>query len=587
MKNKKHVIGICGFCVIAVLGLFLTNQAKGANDSNNQPAPLVLSQEELANLTKPAVVRILQHVKGTVTIYPFDINFKDLTIFPVQKQEPVTIPIDEYFTGSGEIINPDGYILTNSHVVSYQSVKLIVAAKFGVAAITAKETSLSEDKRGEITKDEEKLVDFGKRIVEFLLEKSKFDLEKTVTVLNPSVQDEKKEDLIFHGFPAKIISVNDNFYNDNKDVAVIKINESNLPAMKMGNSDPVKTGEAIYIFGFPGTADFNSKNLLESTFSKGVVSAFKDSDNKDFKIIQTDAKVSQGSSGGPLLNAQGEIIGLITYQTGSLSEASGDNFAFAIPINNAKDFIKSGYISDATVEPADGDYSQHFQAGIAYLHNKECKKAIAEFGLVADVNSKFESGKNTQNYVDQCNAMIAAGQSIDTNWQKFWQRVKETNSFVWLLSGVGFIVFILLIIIIWFLSKKLKKDEKEIDVMEKHINAEEKEINQLEKIMTPTKENIIPNDIGNDIMPGNAFKNTENVKTLPIETNNAAKTRIEVKNEIASATENKVNPSPVPAAHTTSLPAAVIADLAPIPKKDNDVPGGISPSITFNESEKK
>jgi preprotein translocase subunit Sss1 len=286
-----------------------------------------------------------------------------------------------------------------------------------------------------------------------------------------------------------MISVNDNFYRDKKDAAIIKIDEDKLPAIKLGNSDSLRTGETIFVYGFPGTADFNLKNMLESTFSKGIIGAFKDSDNKDFKIIQTDAKVSRGSSGGPLLNNRGEVVGLITYQTGELDQAAGDNFAFAIPINSVTDIIKEGYIDGTEGESKEGDYSRHFRLGLIYLRNSECKKAIREFNYaVSKVNDKFEKGENVQNYLNQCSSIIKTNQSADTGWQKFIRQIKKTSLLIWALFSIGFLVFILLIVIFWHLSKKIKKDEKEINALEKQLDTDEKEIGKLEKIVVQVKE---------------------------------------------------------------------------------------------------
>ena len=52
-------------------------------------------------------------------------------------------------------------------------------------------------------------------------------------------------DLIRDGFRAKVVSVNDNFYKDNKDVALIKIDETDLPALKIGDSDTISVGNSI------------------------------------------------------------------------------------------------------------------------------------------------------------------------------------------------------------------------------------------------------------------------------------------------------------------------------------------------------
>jgi hypothetical protein len=85
------------------------------------PNPTELSQEELARMVKPSVVRIAQHVTGTYSLPEFKIDLEHLTttITGQTKNEK----LDEYITGTGFAVNPNGYIITNSHVVSKESVK--------------------------------------------------------------------------------------------------------------------------------------------------------------------------------------------------------------------------------------------------------------------------------------------------------------------------------------------------------------------------------------------------------------------------------------------------------------------------------
>ncbi len=124
------------------------------------------------------------------------------------------------------------------------------------------------------------------------------------------------------------------------DIALIQIEESNLPYLVYGNSDNVKVGEWVLAVGNP----FN----LTSTVTAGIVSAKArhvgilsgDSDHNNFPVesfIQTDAAVNPGNSGGALVNTQGQLIGInsaITSNTGSYT-----GYSFAVPINLAKKVV--------------------------------------------------------------------------------------------------------------------------------------------------------------------------------------------------------------------------------------------------------
>ncbi|CAM2178658.1 putative periplasmic serine endoprotease DegP-like [Paraburkholderia sacchari] len=121
-------------------------------------------------------------------------------------------------------------------------------------------------------------------------------------------------------FKARLIGV-----DDRTDVAVVKIQASNLPAITIGDSNKVRVGEWVLAIGSP----FG----LENTVTAGIVSA-KGRDTGDYlPFIQTDVAVNPGNSGGPLINMQGEVIGInsqIYSRTGGFMGIS-----FAIPIDEA------------------------------------------------------------------------------------------------------------------------------------------------------------------------------------------------------------------------------------------------------------
>ncbi|AEV88721.1 peptidase S1 [Actinoplanes sp. SE50] len=133
------------------------------------------------------------------------------------------------------------------------------------------------------------------------------------------------------------------------DIAVIKIAKGNLPAVPFGDSDAIAVGDPVLAFGSP--------LALENTVTYGIVSALdrtieageSGGTTRYYAAIQTDAAVNQGNSGGPLVNAAGQVIGVnsvIRSVGGSETEAGNIGLAFAIPINQAKriaqDIIDTG-----------------------------------------------------------------------------------------------------------------------------------------------------------------------------------------------------------------------------------------------------
>ena len=173
-------------------------------------------------------------------------------------------------TGSGIIISEDGYILTNNHVVSSSESE----AYYQVSEAT----------------------------------------KVTVTLFNDDTE-----------YEATIVGT-----DEETDLAVIKIDATGLTPAEFADSDSIKVGEFAMAVGSPLG--------LQSTITCGVVSAVNrevtDTDGKTYTLIQTDAAINSGNSGGALVNSEGKVIGVNTLKlTGDDVEGMG----FAIPINSTTD----------------------------------------------------------------------------------------------------------------------------------------------------------------------------------------------------------------------------------------------------------
>lgn len=128
------------------------------------------------------------------------------------------------------------------------------------------------------------------------------------------------------------------------DIAVVKIDEKGLPAIKMANSDNIKVGQWAIAVGNPF-----SKSLSQ-TVTAGIISGMSRSSvglDTDVDFLQTDAAINPGNSGGALVNMSGELLGI---NTAILSRSGGyEGIGFAIPANTAKNIldqiIKNGKVS--------------------------------------------------------------------------------------------------------------------------------------------------------------------------------------------------------------------------------------------------
>jgi Trypsin-like peptidase domain len=115
-----------------------------------------------------------------------------------------------------------------------------------------------------------------------------------------------------------------------RDVAIVKATGKNFRKLMLGNSDQVEVGQEVVAIGNPLS--------LESTVSNGIVSGIRTEEDLGGKFLQMTAPISPGSSGGPLFNMAGEVIGITT-----LYLKGGENLNFAIPINDAKRLLPNPY----------------------------------------------------------------------------------------------------------------------------------------------------------------------------------------------------------------------------------------------------
>ena len=224
-------------------------------------------------------------------------------------------------SGSGFIVSPDGYILTNYHVIEY--------AYKGNYAITV-----------------------------MLHDGTRYD--------------------------ASIVGV-----EDCNDIAVLKIDASGLDPVTFGDSDKLSVGDDVYAVG-------NPLGELEFSMTTGHVSALDrlittEDGSEAINMFQIDAAVNSGNSGGPVYNANGEVVGIVTAK---YSDTGVEGLGFAIPINDAakiaNDLITKGYVTGKAYmgvsidERYNSMYSQYYNMPIgAFVKSVESGSCAESAGIQA------------------------------------------------------------------------------------------------------------------------------------------------------------------------------------------------------------
>jgi serine protease Do len=177
-----------------------------------------------------------------------------------------------------------------------------------------------------------------------------FVREDGYVVTNAHVVQEASEFIVHtndgESYPAELIGA-DNF----KDIAVLKIDtDHELPVAVLGDSDATRIGEPVIAIGSPLGYEATVTAGIVSTNKRSLEDLGRPSDiRRPQSMIQTDAAINQGNSGGPLLNAEGEVIGvnqaIMRYENGSGMMGFGrqvpvEGIGFAIPINDVKNSIE-------------------------------------------------------------------------------------------------------------------------------------------------------------------------------------------------------------------------------------------------------
>ena len=187
-------------------------------------------------------------------------------------------------TGSGVIISKDGYILTNNHIIDTSS------------TTTSKYYTVSD----------------ANKVLVYLYEED-----------NP--------------VEAKIIGS-----DSVTDLAILKIDRNDLTPVEIGDSDSVQVGEFAMAIGNP----LDMRNTVTSGIISGVNREIEDDNGTMYTLIQTDAAINAGNSGGALVNADGKLIGINTLK---MSGTGIEGMGFAIPINSTLD-ISEQLISTGKVK---------------------------------------------------------------------------------------------------------------------------------------------------------------------------------------------------------------------------------------------
>ena len=451
LKKERLVKGFYIWLVISLVAITFLPLSKA---SAQEPS---VSQKNLA-LNKPGVVFISTYYTASVIIQSSGAQSAG-----IPQLAGLTYEIETGGTGSGFVITPDGYILTNGHVIHTPDDQL------AWSALSAAATPIIEDLTYlvyismygyEPTEEEmaylipEVLAQYGSEeaLVADLYTSYKTgdikidDVERKVYMQQGAFMSGKKIP-VEKGLAADVKALDFDGFSDEgdvigKDIAILKVSADNLPTVKIADSDLVQVGDEVTVIGYPGVATFqqflSEESHLEASVTTGIISATKTVTDGS-TVFQTDAALTYGNSGGPAFNSAGEVIGIASLVAIKQGEQQV-GFSYLRTSNIATEFL-----NEKNVTNAQGITDEHWKKGLDLYWDKHYTPAIEEF---ENAKRLYPQLIDAEDYITKSQAAISRGEEVPLTW------FTATN-LIWV--GVGVVIVGLIVALVLVIIKKKKK----------------------------------------------------------------------------------------------------------------------------------
>jgi len=264
------------------------------------------SVQEVLLRAKPAVALVVSEVAAEVTV----------TCPSGGRQQVTPPPVRE--TGTGWFISPSGWVITNGHVVS--------PAHRPQPSI---ERELLE--RGV----RQACGDVSEQTLADAIARAKAKLDPSISVI-------LSNGMRLSATVAKYIPPVTGEGMSGRDLALLKLEAADMPALTLGDSSNTKIGDRIHILGFPDVVLshelLNASAKVEASVTNGAISGMKQ-DRANQPLLQVDAPAAGGNSGGPAVGSSGEVLGVLTFVSLDAGNQGVQGFNFVIPASAVRAFL--------------------------------------------------------------------------------------------------------------------------------------------------------------------------------------------------------------------------------------------------------
>lgn len=465
-RRRSHPLAVAGRTVAALAVAVLVGTAVGAApasaaDEKKTPTPTELAARTypgvqliqvdyaaeltvpLPRLDEPALNRLL--VRLRLQLLSGTIDFTKAALLQAMVDELEKNPL-AYFkptssvdratgkltgVGTGWVVTPDGYVVTAAHVVAPDAAEL--KQQFAATGLAEFNRRAAEDiarsnsgangfvytskEIGQLTKAlgvfNAKYLKVGK-----ISKKVSAQLGVAVAGFGKGVK----------GKPAEIVSVGEPY--PGKDVAILKLEgESNMPTVPLGQNTDVKQGEPLFVAGYPAASTFYSglskDSEVQPTVTTGPLTAIKSAES-GMPVFQTQAPASPGNSGGPVLDAQGDAVGVLVASAVDDKGVALENQEFVIPVSVVREALQQKNIT-----PTSSQVTTTYNRALTEFYAKHYKRSLPLFQQVRNLYGGHP-------YVDKfiADSQTAIDNGLDETPAPTW---------VWFLLAGGVLVVLLLV----------------------------------------------------------------------------------------------------------------------------------------------
>ena len=345
------------------------------------------------DIAKPAVVRIITQVIGQLTV-----NFSNgqSATFPLTPQNGFNgYPLD--LSGSGAFISAHGDLLTADHVVSPPKPDLDQYLDQLASQDVANYINQHLKPAQPATPD-----GVAQQLASGQLQSTSQYQQPLSRVYLSTDFSGPLNATSFQGIPASqfadVTQIKQQSATNQKDVAIIHVNGmDNMPMLQLGNSASVQQQDNLTIIGFPGNGDVGTSptDLLTSSINQVLVSSIKTTDT-GAPVIQVGGNVEHGDSGGPALDSNGQVVGIVSF---GLASSSSGNTSFLQASSSAKPLIQASGI-DTTPSQFQQAWSKAFNDYAATVPG-HWHQSMHEFQQIASSYPQFKAVSPFLQYVTQ------------------------------------------------------------------------------------------------------------------------------------------------------------------------------------------